>query len=64
MNDGEMRSRRTTYLATGTITNAPCTSCGKDTMHKNGRCLDCERADPQVVEPRRGAIANRVPVKS
>lgn len=65
MNDGEMRSRRTTYLATGTLTNAPCAPCGKDTMHKNGRCLECARAEAPVIEPkaRRGAIANRKPVK-
>jgi hypothetical protein len=40
----EPRSRRVTYLATGTLMNSPCPACGKDTMHRGRTCLDCERA--------------------
>lgn len=66
MNDGEGRRKRVTYLATGTIQNAPCVPCGRDTMHKNGRCLNCEVQPAQVVDPapRRGKVSNRTPVKS
>lgn len=66
MSDREGRTKRTTYLATGTLQNAPCVPCGRDTMHKNGRCLACKAQPEQLVEPvpRRGSIANRKPVKS
>lgn len=67
MNDGEGRTRRTNYMATGTLQNAPCAPCGRDTMHKNGRCLECLEQPAQVIEPvpkpRRGRVGNRMPVK-
>jgi hypothetical protein len=40
----EPRTRRVTYMATGTLMNSPCPACGKDTMHRGHTCLDCERA--------------------
>jgi hypothetical protein len=67
MSDGEGRTRRTHYMATGTLQNAPCAACGRDTMHRHGRCLTCLDQPAQVVEaalkPRRGAVAKRMPVK-
>lgn len=66
MNDGEGRTRRTNYMAIGTLQNAPCKRCGRDTMHKNRRCLDCQDQPTQSIEPdaRRGKVSNRKPVKS
>jgi hypothetical protein len=56
----EPRTKKASYLATGTLQNAPCEPCGKDTTHKNGVCLTCG-AGPK---PRRGRISKRPTVKA
>lgn len=57
----EPRTKRVHYMATGTLQNAPCVPCGKDTTHKAGTCLECGASS---VKPRRGRASNRTPVRT
>lgn len=56
----EPRSKRVHYMATGTLQNAPCAPCGKDTLHRAGVCQVCGAGPAKA---RRGKAANRMPVR-